>query len=71
MSTNPEDPDDTLQKILSRRAHLTNAYNVTDALSLEEMTKIRSQQLKSQEKAQRPTPPRDTTRAKTYWFDKR
>ncbi|GEM_PF-6812000 len=73
MSLNPQSPDDTLNKQLSRKATITQAYNVTDALSLDELSKVRQRQVDSREQAAKTPaarPPMDR-RGKAYWFGAR
>jgi hypothetical protein len=71
MSSNYESPDDTLQKLLSRRAKLNTSYNVTDALTVDELAKVRQSALSSQA-AQQQAPKRPAEgRGRGYWFGHR
>ncbi len=73
MSLNPQSPDDTLNKQLSRKATINDSYNFTDALSLDELSRVRKRQIESQEQALKPAaarPPMDR-RGKSYWFNAR
>lgn len=70
--SNPETPDDTLQKLLSRRAAITDAYNVTDALTLDELNRVRKNQLDNRANPKSAPEVRNVDRrGKNYWFGAR
>ena len=76
--TNPLSPDDTLQRLLSRRKLLGDDAPATEALEQRQLHELRNEQLskalsKPLGKPIQPPPPIKTTEraAKGYWFSNR
>jgi len=68
MSSNPEDPDDTLQRLLSRKK-VSQSYSASDVVMLEALNDVRDKQITSRKA--KPCPPPAGSRGNRYWFDAR